>query len=74
MTQKIRLAKYLENHKKINPLEAWQLLGIYRLSDVVFKLRKEGWNIKTNDTVVQNQFGENCVVAEYLLDHDALQQ
>lgn len=67
MTQKIRLANYLKAHKKINPLEALQTLGIYRLSAAIYDLRKDGWNIKTNDMTVYNQFGDKCVVAEYKL-------
>ena len=67
MTQKERLLNYLKQHSKINPLQSWQALGIYRLSAVIFDLRKEGYEIVTNRKAVQNQFGEECVVAEYEL-------
>jgi hypothetical protein len=65
MTQKQRLLNHLETFGKINPLDAWTKLGIYRLSDTVYRLRKEGHDIETLDLTVQNQFGEKCVVAEY---------
>jgi hypothetical protein len=65
MTQKQRLLNHLETFGKINPLDAWTKLGIYRLSDTIFRLRKEGYDIETLDLAVQNQFGEKCVVAEY---------
>lgn len=73
MTQKTRLAGYLRNFKKINPLDAWQMLGIYRLSAIVYDLRKENWNIKTTDLTVYNKFGDKCIVAQYELVDDALQ-
>jgi len=67
MNQKDRLIRYLEKHKTINPLESWQSLGIYRLSDVVFRLKKDGYDIRTEKISVNNQFGESCRVAKYHL-------
>lgn len=69
-TQQGRLLKYLEIHKTITPMQAWQTLGIYRLSDVVFKLRKKGYEIETRRKNVKNKFGEKCRVAEYLYEVD----
>lgn len=66
-TQKQRLTAYLEQHGTINPLEAWVKLGIYRLSAVVFDLRKKGLEIETESVTVQNRFGEDCDVARYKL-------
>ena len=68
MTQKDRLLKYLSSGRTITPLQSWNQLGIYRLADVVYKLRKDGWNIQTKDCNVKNTFGEKCVVAEYELN------
>jgi hypothetical protein len=67
MNQKQRLLCYLKEHKTINPLIAWTVLGIYRLSDAIFKLRNDGHAINTNHLVVKNHFNEPCVVAEYSL-------
>jgi hypothetical protein len=47
MSQNIRLINYLQTNTEINPLTAWQQLGIYRLSARVLDLRKEGYKIKT---------------------------
>jgi len=68
MNQQERLTKYLEKHGKIDPLKAWTKLGIYRLADSVFKLRKKGYKITTNDKKVKNKFKEICIVAEYKLE------
>ena len=65
LSQQKRLIKYLERFGKINPVKAWTQLGIYRLSDTIFKLRKEGYDIETADKKVKNRFNETCVVAEY---------
>ena len=68
MTQCERLAKHLETKGSINPLQAWQALGIYRLGARVFDLKQDGMKIKTRKVNVDNRFGEKCRVAEYYLD------
>jgi len=68
MTQNNRLFLYLVKHGKINPLEAWQHLGIYRLAAVVFVLKNQGYKITTNKVEVKNQFNESCHVAQYELE------
>lgn len=67
-TQKDRLIEYLAENESINPLTAWIELGIYRLSDSIFKLRNDGFNIQTERIIVQNKFGEDCTVANYKLN------
>ena len=67
MNQTERLTAHLIEHKTINPLQAWSTLGIYRLSDTIYRLRKAGYGIVTNQLEVTNQFGEKCVVGEYEL-------
>lgn len=68
MTQPNRLLDYLKLHGTINPLESWQQLGIYRLSDTVFRLRKQGYLIRTDLVEVKNQFNEVCRVANYVFE------
>lgn len=66
MNQKQRVLEWLKRHKGITPLEAWVELGIYRLSDVIWKLRKY-YIIDTEEKVIINKFGEECRVAFYVL-------
>ena len=66
-TQTSRLIKYLEANGTINPLQAWQELGIYRLGARIFDAKKLGYNIQSGRVSVKNQFGESCLVAEYRL-------
>lgn len=66
MSQKERLLEHFKTVGNINPLEAWQQLGIYRLSSTVLELRKDGHEIETDLTEVKNRFGEKCRVANYI--------
>jgi hypothetical protein len=65
MTQIERLESFLDAHPSITPLEAWNLLGIYRLSAAIHTLKKRGRKIETELINVSNQFGESCRVAQY---------
>ena len=66
MTQEKRALRYFQTHKKgLTPLDFWQKLGIYRASDVVYKLRKDGYTIRTEMKKVKNQYDETCRVAYY---------
>ena len=62
--QEERLLDYLKVNEKISPMEAWTELGIYRLSDVVFKLRNKNFEIETERKSVMNRFDEPCNFAE----------
>lgn len=65
MTQQERLIKHFKKNKTIDPLRAWTKLGIYRLSDCVYQLRKKGFKIETQKITVINKFKEDCIVANY---------
>jgi len=58
--QEQRLLDYLKTNFKVSPMDAWIELGIYRLSDVVFKLRNKGYEIETERKSVLNRFDEPC--------------
>tara|TARA_Y100000361_G_scaffold81679_1_gene72249 strand:+ start:415 stop:618 length:204 start_codon:yes stop_codon:yes gene_type:complete len=67
MTQNKRLLTYLEQGNKINPLKAWQELGIYRLASRICDLRKDGIEVKDEWLEVPNRFGEFVRVKQYYL-------
>ena len=48
MTQKTTILVHLKKHKTISPKESWALYGIYRLSDIILKLRRDGHQIATD--------------------------
>lgn len=66
-TQNDRLLEYLKKRKKIDPLTAWQILGIYRLGARIYDLRAKGKKIIMEMVTVNNRFGEPCRVASYRL-------
>lgn len=40
-TQKTTILNHLMKHREITPLQAHHLYGVYRLSDVIMKLRRD---------------------------------
>ena len=55
------MLKHLEENKKINPLEALNLYGSFRLGAIIHTLRQEGYDIETkmkNNGVKKNHFAE----------------
>ena len=52
----------------INPMQAWDELGIYRLGARVFDLRSAGHAIVRVMVPVPNRYGEDCRVAQYRLE------
>lgn len=69
MTQEARALRYFQTHKRgLTPFDFWVKLGIYRASDTVYKLRKAGYDVKTDRIKVKNQYGEECNVAYYTLE------
>ncbi len=67
MSQNDRLLSHLQTNGSINPMQAWQELGIYRLASRANDLRNAGHNIITEKVEVNNRFGEVCRVASYIL-------
>lgn len=68
MTQKEYVLKDLRRFKKgITSLKAFEKYGITRLSAVIFDLRDEGIDIKTDMIPVKNRYGKTRYVANYTL-------
>lgn len=64
-TQKEAILYYLQKGKAITPMSALQLFGCFRLSSIIHKLRKEGYNIATKDVKFKSRFGFTGVYASY---------
>lgn len=67
MTCDERVLAYIKKFGGITPMEAWNAIGIYRLSGSIFNLRKAGYCIETNLVDVRNRYGDVCKVARYTL-------
>lgn len=69
MTQKQRILKDLKSCKGgITQKKAYEKHGVLRLSAIIFNLRDEGYDIKTDMIAVKNRYGDTCYVANYKLE------
>ena len=67
-TQMTEVLKYMEKHKRgITSVQAFELFGVTRLSDIIFRLRKLGWDIITESITVKNRYGNVTTYARYKL-------
>jgi len=67
MTQTETVVDYLQKHKALGSSTAIYELGIHRLSDIIFRLRKRGMNIETETYQVKNRYGGTSRPAVYRL-------
>ena len=67
-TQCERLLDYLKSNGSVEPLEAWEELGIYRLSSRICDLRQDGHSISSGRTTAYNSYGEEVKFARYTLE------
>jgi hypothetical protein len=66
VTQDHVILKHLQTGGSITGFEALNNFGIYRLSAVIYKLRKRGYNIKSEMVHVKTRYGRGKV-ARYSL-------
>lgn len=66
MTKQEKVLSHLKANKSITPLEALKKYGTFRLSALIFNLKKEGWNIDSKRTNVGSK-KEPVYVAQYSL-------
>ena len=66
-THYTRLLDYLKKFKHITSLDAIRDLGNTRLSATIYELRKDGYNIISEDLKVKNRWGNNTTIAKYVL-------
>lgn len=64
--QKNKILRYLRSHKGITQRQAINL-GVYRLSAVVFEMKRQGYNIATEMKKVKNADGTYSWIACYHL-------
>ena len=68
LTQYDRVLDHLKKNKKLSQKQAINLYGAYRLSAIIYNLRKDGYNISTNFKSGKNRFGDTVSWAEYKLE------
>lgn len=66
ITQAQLVETHLMNHGEISGREAWDLYGVYRLSEVVRKLRKKGDVIHTHMVKAESKYGRKYEYGVYV--------
>lgn len=61
MTQKDAVKAYLEMEGAITSKDAIERLGITRLADVIYQMKREGVEIETTTKTVQTRYGKTNV-------------
>jgi len=83
MTQKQQVLEYLQTGSSITPIEALNKYGSFRLSDIIFCLKKEtGLNIENVQTETEYPGGTNfsgmqkekTKYAEYIIVRDVTEE
>lgn len=64
--QKQMVEKFLVERGSITGKQSMDELGVYRLSDVILKLRKKGLVIHTQMINVSNRYGTTSRIAKYI--------
>jgi hypothetical protein len=64
-TQKEQVLIHLRGKGFINSIIAINYYGITRLSSIIHQLRKEGYNITTENVVFKNRFGNSSFYGVY---------
>ena len=67
-TKKEQILKHLIENGNITSWGAIQLYYATRLSAIIFDLRKEGYNIKTENVKMKDANGNTTVIANYILE------
>jgi len=69
-TQKKMVLDYIREFGSITPLDGFRDLGVTRLADVVFRLRKDGHDIDKVIETGENRFGQLTMYARYSFGKD----
>jgi hypothetical protein len=68
LTQYDRVLDHLQRNGKLSQKTAIRLFGAYRLSAIIHRLRKDGYNISSTFKSGKNRFGDSVSWAEYKLE------
>ena len=66
-SQKSEILRYMQTHKGITSIQAFERFGITRLADIIYKLRQEGFEIETEQLTHKNRYGHVVNYARYSL-------
>lgn len=65
-----QVKEHLENYGTITSWQAIQQYGATRLSDIIFRLRKQGYDIETKNETFKDRNDNACTFAKYILHRE----
>ena len=65
MTQMDRVIQYMNDFGSITSFEAFRELGVTRLADVIFRMKKAGVIVYTRLETSRNRYGDGVTYARY---------
>lgn len=65
-----QVTEHLQNYGTITSWQAIQQYGATRLSDIIFRLRKQGYDIETKTELTKDRNGNTCSYAKYILHRE----
>ena len=65
--QQAAVLAYIIQHDSITSMEAFEHLGITRLSAVVYNLKRKGYKIKSEPEQVKTRYGATATISRYSL-------
>ena len=67
VTKLQKVLEHLQQNGTITSIEAIELYGATRLSDIIFNLRKRGYIIETQMLDTIDRYGNSCHYGKYFL-------
>lgn len=65
-----QVKEHLENYGTITSWQAIQQYHATRLSDIIFRLRKRGYDIETKTELTKDINGNTCQYAKYIFNRE----
>ena len=65
--QQAAVLAYIIQHDSITSMEAFERLGVTRLSAVVYNLKRKGYKIKSEPEQVKTRYGATATISRYSL-------
>lgn len=68
ITQKDRILNHLKKYGSITTWESFELYGDTRLSDKIYRLKKDGYKFNEEWVCKKNRYGKNIAFKKYILE------
>lgn len=67
-SQLSEILRYLQTHKRgITRAQAWDLFGCQNLPDIIYKLRRRGYEIQARQITKKNRYGHASTFFQYYM-------